>query len=376
MNESKTDLAIYMPFCGDGGVARVISNLIPVFLAKGLKIDLVLNQVGKSTILNKLPPEVEVVDLKATRFTLGESLKMLPKLINYLRKKQPKTLFSAIHTGPEIAIIAKHLAMVPTRVVVSERTNLSVDIKINNPLGTRIKSNLIPLAIRFLYPFADSIIAVSHGLARDLTTTAKLPLESIEVIYNPTISPQLSQKSQASVDHPWFTPGQPPVILGVGRLEQQKDFPTLIHAFAKVRQVQTSKLVILGNGKEKKKLLSLIDELDLKEDVAMLGFVENPYAYMAKSAVFVLSSAWEGFGNVLVEAMAVGTPVVSTNCPNGPEEILDNGKYGELVPVGDSQAMTEAILRVLSGEVKSVDSDWLEQFKLESVAQKYLDVLF
>ena len=203
----------------------------------------------------------------------------------------------------------------------------------------------------------------------------KLSLESIEVIYNPTITPELSQKSQESVDHPWFAPGEPPVVLGVGRLEQQKDFPTLIHAFAKVRQMQTAKLVILGSGREEKKLLSLVNELDLSEDVAMLGFVENPYAYMAKSAIFVLSSVWEGFGNVVAEALAAGAPVVSTNCPSGPAEILDNGKYGELVSVGDSQAMAEAILRVLLGEIKSVDSDWLEQFKLETVAQKYLDVL-
>ena len=202
-----------------------------------------------------------------------------------------------------------------------------------------------------------------------------MPLESIEVIYNPVITPQLSQKSQESVDHPWFAPGEPPVVLGVGRLEQQKDFPTLIHAFAKVRQMQTAKLVILGSGREEKKLLSLVNELELSEDVAILGFVENPYAYMAKSAIFVLSSVWEGFGNVVAEALAAGAPVVSTNCPSGPAEILDNGKYGELVSVGDSQAMAEAILRVLLGEIKSVDSDWLEQFKLETVAQKYLDVL-
>ena len=374
MNEAKTDLAIYLPFCGDGGVARVILNLIQVFLAKGLKVDLVLNQVGKSSMLDQLPPEVEVVDLKATRFTLGASLKMVPKLISYLRKKQPKTLLSATHTGPEIAIIAKYLAMVSTRVVISEHTNLSLDIKIGNPLGNQMKSNLIPIAIRFLYPFA-CITAASNGVALDLATTAKLPLESIEVIYNPVITPQLSQKSQESVDHPWFAPGEPPVVLGVGRLEQQKDFPTLIHAFAKVRQMQTAKLVILGSGREEKKLLSLVNELELSEDVAILGFVENPYAYMAKSAIFVLSSVWEGFGNVVAEALAAGAPVVSTNCPSGPAEILDNGKYGELVPVGDSQAMAEAILRVLLGEIKSVDSDWLEQFKLETVAQKYLDVL-
>ncbi len=370
MNDTKTDLGIYMPVFINGGVERVISNLISAFIAQGMKVDLVLNQGGQSSILKRLPPEVEIIDLKANQF-----FKYLPKLISYLREKRPKTLLAAVHKAPEIAIIAKYLAMVSTRVVISEHTNLSLDIKIGNPLGNQMKSNLIPIAIQFLYPLADSITAVSHGVARDLATTAKLSLESIEVIYNPTITPQLSQKSQESIGHPWFAPGQSPVVLGVGRLEQQKDFPTLIHAFAKVRQMQTAKLVILGSGREEKKLLSLVDELKLNEDVAMLGFVDNPYAYMAKSAVFVLSSAWEGFGNVIVEAMAVGTPVVSTNCPNGPEEILDNGKYGELVPVGDSQAMAEAILRVLLGEIKSVDSDWLEQFKLETVAQKYLDVL-
>ena len=370
MNEKKTDLAIYMPVFINGGVERVISNLIQAFIAKGLKIDLVLNQRNKSSMLDRLPPEVEIVDLKSNKF-----LKYLPKLINYLRRKRPKTLFAAIHKAPEIAIIATKLARVSTRVVVSERSNLSLDVQIGNPSGNQVKSNLIPLAIRFLYPLADDIIAVSHGVAQDLAMTAKLSLESIEVIYNPTITPELSTKSQEYLEHPWFAPGQLPVVLGVGRLEVQKDYPTLIRAFAKVRQAQPAKLVILGSGREEKKLLSLLDELELKEDVAMLGFVENPYAYMAKSAVFVLSSAWEGFGNVLVEAMALGTPVVSTNCPSGPEEILDNGKYGELVPVGDSQAMAKAILRVLSGEVKSVDSDWLEQFKQETVAQKYLDVL-
>ena len=369
MNDTKTDLGIYMPVFINGGVERVISNLISAFIAQGMKVDLVLNQGGQSSILKRLPPEVEIIDLKANQF-----FKYLPKLISYLREKRPKTLLAAVHKAPEIAIIAKYLAMVSTRVVISEQTNLSLDIKIGNPLGNQMKSNLIPIAIRFLYPFA-CITAASNGVALDLATTAKLPLESIEVIYNPVITPQLSQKSQESVDHPWFAPGEPPVVLGVGRLEQQKDFPTLIHAFAKVRQMQTAKLVILGSGREEKKLLSLVNELELSEDVAILGFVDNPYAYMAKSAIFVLSSAWEGFGNVVAEALAAGAPVVSTNCPSGPAEILDNGKYGELVSVGDSQAMAEPILRVLLGEIKSVDSDWLEQFKLETVAQKYLDVL-
>ncbi len=158
-------------------------------------------------------------------------------------------------------------------------------------------------------------------------------------------------------------------------MEKQKDFPSLIKAFAIVRKVQRARLVILGSGKDRQQLNNLVRELGLQDDVALIGFVDNPYAYLARSHVFVLSSAWEGFGNVIVESLALGMPVVSTNCPNGPAEILDNGKYGDLVSVGDSEAMAQAILRVLSGNSKSVEPEWLEQFTLASVTQQYLDVM-
>jgi glycosyltransferase involved in cell wall biosynthesis len=161
----------------------------------------------------------------------------------------------------------------------------------------------------------------------------------------------------------------------VGRLEIQKDFSTLIKAFASVRQVYACRLVILGQGREQQNLNRLIVELGIENDVAMLGFVENPYPYMVKSSMFVLPSLWEGFGNVIAEAMALGTPVVSTNCQSGPAEILDNGKYGWLVPVGDSKAMAEAIMKVRSGESKPVDADWLKNFTIETVSDQYLKVL-
>lgn len=317
MNPRKTDLAIYVRTFFNCGVDKIILNLIQGFIEKGLKVDLVLNRASKSSMLKELPSEVELIDLKADGFS-----KYLPKLIQYLREKRPKTLLSAGHTSSEIAIIAKRLAFVSTKVVVSEHSNLSFETQTGDPLGNRFKSRLIPLAVRLLYPFANGIIAVSNGVGRDLAMTAKLPLESIETIYNPTITPQLLKASQESLEHPWFAPGQPPVILGVGRLEPQKDFSSLIHAFAKVRKVQPAKLMILGSGREEKKLNSLIQELGLEEDVAMPGFVNNPYSYMAKARVFVLSSIWEGLPTVLIEALAVGVPVVSTNCPSGPEEIL------------------------------------------------------
>jgi len=370
MTTNQTDLAIYVRTFFDCGVDRIIVNLTQGFIAKGLKVDIVLNRASEATMLQELPAEVELVDLKEDRL-----FRYLPKLIQYLRKKQPKSLLSAGHTSSEVAILAKRLAGVSTKVVVSEHSQLSLETRTGDPLGNRMKSRLIPMAVRFLYPFANGIIAVSHGVAQDLAETAKLPLESIEVIYNPTIMPSLVEASGESVEQGWFSGDQPPVILAVGRLEPQKDLPTLIRAFAQVRRVQPAKLMILGSGQEKSKLKGLIQELGLEEDVEMPGFVSNPYAYMAKASVFVLSSMWEGLPTVLIEALAVGVPVVSTDCPSGPAEILDGGKYGELVPVGECGAIAEAILRVLSGQKKAVDSDWLDQFTLARATERYVEAL-
>jgi glycosyltransferase involved in cell wall biosynthesis len=212
---------------------------------------------------------------------------------------------------------------------------------------------------------------VSQGVAKNLVDMG-LPSEKIEVIYNPIVTPELSEKLQESLNHPWFLPGQPPVILGVGRLQKQKDFPTLIHAFAKVRQQQPLRLMILGEGSERSNLESLVQELGIAKDVVFPGFVANPYAYMAQAAVLVLSSAWEGFGNVLVEALAAGTPIVSTDCESGPAEILANGQYGKLVPVGNAEDMAKAIAAILED---TPDGEVLKQraneFSLEKALTKY-----
>ena len=180
-------------------------------------------------------------------------------------------------------------------------------------------------------------------------------------------------------DHPWFAPGAPPVILGAGRLTEQKDFPTLIRAFALVRKKHPARLMILGEGEERSKLETLVQELGLEKEVSLPGFVDNPYKYMKRAAVFVLSSRWEGFPNVLVEAMALGTPVVSTDCPNGPAEILENGKWGELVPVGETQSLASAVLRTLDRvdvvRVKGA-AERADQFRVESIIREYFCALF
>ncbi|MGE0681501.1 MAG: glycosyltransferase [Candidatus Binatia bacterium] len=177
--------------------------------------------------------------------------------------------------------------------------------------------------------------------------------------------------------HPWFTPSSPPVILSVGRLAKQKDFPTLLRAFARVRATRRARLMILGEGRKRKHLECLIKTLGIADDVALPGFVLNPFPYMARAAVFVLSSAWEGLPGALVEAMACGCPVVSTNCPSGPAEILDEGTYGPLVPVGDETALARAILTVLGS---SITTEKLRarafQFSIDRVADRYLEILF
>jgi glycosyltransferase involved in cell wall biosynthesis len=189
------------------------------------------------------------------------------------------------------------------------------------------------------------------------------------------LNPDVFEKAKDPIEYPWFSPGEPPVILGVGRLEEQKDFPNLIRAFAQVRKAYTARLVILGYGQDKQMLEDLVCELGLKEDVAFLGAVNNPYAYMSRSSLFVLSSKYEGLPTVLIEAMALGTPIVSTNCPNGSSDILKNGEYGELVNVGDSEALAEAILKALNDQRKQIPKSWLEQFTLSHVLPQYLEAL-
>jgi glycosyltransferase involved in cell wall biosynthesis len=216
---------------------------------------------------------------------------------------------------------------------------------------------------------------VSQGAAEDLARLG-LPSERIKVIYNPVVTPELFEKANQPVDHPWFEPGSPPVILGVGRLEKQKDFPTLIRSFAQVQQQHSARLMILGEGKERPYLEALVQELGLGENVALPGFVSNPYAYMARAAVFVLSSLFEGLPTVLIEALAVGTSVVSTNCESGPAEILVNGQYGNLVAVGDFNGIARAIISTL--EFPS-ESEALRrraaEFSLEKALTQYRQVL-
>jgi len=362
----KNRVALFLPSLRGGGAEKVMVNLARGFVERGLQVDLVLAK-AEGPYLSQVPPEVRVVDLGARRV-----LYSLPGLVRYLRQERPQAMLSTLSHANIITLWAKKLARVSTRLVVREANTISMETT-NVPT---LKGKLMPHLIRIFYPWADTIVANSRGVAEDLMKLTGLSPDNIKVIYNPVVTPELFVKAEEPLDHPWFGPGEPPVILGVGRLTKQKDFPTLIRAFALVRKERPARLMILGEGEERPNLEALVRELGLEEDVALPGFVENPYKYMKRAAVFVLSSRWEGLPTVLIEAMALGTPVVATDCPSGPAEILEGGKWGRLVPVGDINALSESILAALEGAhpTKGVGSS-LSTFTLESVIEQYLVVL-
>ena len=340
-------------------------NLATGFIQHGFEVDLVLAKAW-GPHLWKVPSTVRVVDLGASG-----TLQSLPKLTQYLRREQPYALLAAMHYANEIAVLAKRLAGVSTQIIVTEHNTLSHSI--NQLKGLR--RHLIPLAVKHLYPLADHIVTVSQGARDDLQQWINPSGATVKAIYNPVITDDLYQKAAIAVDHPWFQEGEPPVILGVGKLQRQKDFPMLIRAFAQVRSQQPCRLAILGWGSDQTELEGLIADLGLAEDAALLGYVDNPYAYMARARVFALSSAWEGLPTVLIEAMALGVPVVSTNCKSGPEEILNQGEFGALVPVGDSNAMAQSILAVLQGKHPGVHKEWLKQFEIQGSFEQYLKLM-
>jgi glycosyltransferase involved in cell wall biosynthesis len=365
VHEEMPRIALFLRYLGGGGADQMMVNLAEGFAKHGAKVDLILGDAW-GPHLWKVPPEVQLINLNAKT---GASV--LFKLVQYLKQVQPQALLSTLHYNNEMVLLAKRLAGVPTRIVVREANTPSEEARNLKQL----KKQITPVLMRHLYPWADGIVAVSQGVADDIAEVTKISVDRMQVIYNPSVTPQISEKAKEPLDHPWFAPGEPPVILGVGKLQKQKGFPTLIRAFDKVRQARSARLMILGWGPDRPELEALVQALGLEADVAMPDHIKNPYPYMARSAVFVLSSAWEGLPNVLIEALAVGVPVVSTDCRSGPSEILAQGKYGELTPVGDSEAMAAAILRVLAGETRQVNREWLKQFQLEAATRQYMDAL-
>jgi glycosyltransferase involved in cell wall biosynthesis len=309
----------------------------------------------------------------------AKQLPQLPGLARYLRAERPAALFAAMPVPNLLAIWARRLAGVPTRVLVSERNTLSAMIGGSR----RWRDRHLPALLGHAYRLADGIVAVSDGVADDLARRSGLPRGRITTVYNPVVTPELAALAAQPVAHRWFVPGAPPVVLGVGSLSPRKDFTTLVRAFARLRVERECRLVILGQAATPKKteeqraeLMALAGGLRVAADVDLPGFVANPFAYMARAAVFVLSSVFEGLPGALIQALACGTPVVSTDCPSGPAEILAGGRFGALVPVGDDRALAAAIAATLERPIAAATLQArATMFSVDRAVDRYLDLM-
>ncbi len=367
---NKKKLSIFLPGLYGGGAERILLNLAEGFLNRGLLVDIVLAQ-NEGAFAKQIPYKARLVPLRGSMRSSHRTLTALPALVKYLKREHPDVLLTALH-GNIIAVWAKLLAGIPMKLVLSEHNTFSMTTG-NMPAWSKWMNTML---VKWFYPKADEIVAVSQGVADDLAHAVKLNRQKIKVIYNPVINDTLFIKANRHPLHPWFNGKHLPVVIAVGRLTRQKDFPTLLKAFRTVADNVDARLIILGEGEDRESLLKCIHELNLEENVSLPGFVDNPYAFLAHSSVFVLSSKWEGLPTVLVEAMACGLPVISTDCPSGPREILKDGKFGRLIPVGDTAALTSAILDGINGKIPFAPEEGWQEFTVKRTVDQYLSLLF
>ena len=386
MSKTQRRISIFLAGLYGGGAERTMLNLAEGLARRGYLVDLVLAEAA-GPYLAEIPSSVRLVVLNTRPRRAARTLGSLPALARYLRRERPEALLSALHHANIVALWAWRLTAfcsrngVPAngtglrgtahRIVIAEQNTFSLW---SQQLPAHYRWLFLRL-VRSFYPWADDIVAVSEGTADDLAQAARMSRERIRVIYNPVVTPELRRKARESLEHPWFMTGQPHVVLAAGRLVAQKDFATLIRAFRKVREVHPVRLLILGEGEERPALEALIGQLGLEQEVSLPGFVANPYAYMAHASLFVLSSRWEGLPTVLIEALYCGLPVVATDCPSGPREILQGGRHGQLVPVGDVDALAQAIERALVEPAPAPPRESWIPFEVEGVVDQYISVL-
>ncbi|RDV37395.1 glycosyltransferase [Bradymonadaceae bacterium TMQ3] len=346
MSSTKSTIAgsrilLYIPSLRGGGAERSMINLARGLMAAGATVELVTS-IAESDYAAELPDALTLHTLGVRRVA-----RVIPRLAQLIRRRKPDLIISRLYRANLVMMAAAALARssAPRILIVDNTTSVEMAQAAHTPRG-RLTNRIDQSLMHRLYPRAFKVVVVSRGSADDLKRLIDLPEACVEVIYNPVEIDHIRQKAAEPVEHPWLSENLP-LLMTAGRLSAQKDHPTLIRALHRLNQARQTRLMIFGQGPDHDALKALIDELDLHERVALMGFTPNPFPYMARADAFVLSSAWEGLGNVLIEAMAVGTPVASTDCPHGPAELLDHGRFGPLTPVGDPEALARAIEELL-----------------------------
>jgi len=370
--DKKPLIVFFHPYFSDGGVERTNIGLSKELIKKGYEVSFVTINPSDHFIdeVHKLGIEFVVLPAKTT-------FASQPALVKWLRSKN-KAVDSVVVISCQYYVNILCLLFRPfwgqnVRHILSERNHLD-EFKINQH---GLKQKLIRWLVPVLYRYAEKVIANSAELAGDLE---KITGRDVSVIYNPTLNSRLLKLAEEPVTEGWFEGAKHPIILAAGRLSPQKDFATLIRAFAKLRETHEASLVILGDGAEKVHLNELIKSHNVQSSVIMPGFVENPYKFMKSADLFVLSSVYEGLPNVLIEALAIGTNVVSTACKSGPAEVLNKGAFGQMVPVGDYQSMSAAMKWAIENSIEASEmtkksAQSLKKYKPAVVVMKLMELL-
>lgn len=348
-----------------GGAERACLRLAGGMAAAGRSVNLVLVK-GQGAYLGDVPGGVNLTVLDCQRVW-----RAIPALAAHLRRTRPHAVLSALTHMNVATLAAATLSGIGARVVVSERNQISAKARDAKGAWGRALYHATPLA----YCAAHTVVAVSGGVAADLARFARLAPRRIRVIHNPVFSDDVETRAAKEPEHPWFLRNHPPIVLAVGRLHRQKGFDTLIRAFTMARAEVDCRLVILGEGAEREALQRQGEQSGLAYDIDLPGFCANPFALMARAGAFVLSSRWEGFPNALIEAMACGAPVIATDCPSGPNEIL-HGAVAPLVPVDDAEALARALVATLRQRPDTdVTRARAREFSVPAAVERYLQVL-
>lgn len=356
---------MFLPSLDGGGAERVVLTLAETLANRGFAVDLLVAQ-RTGAYAQSVPASVRVID-----FGSRSVMRAVPALMAYLRRNRPSALLSTLAHANIAAIIATRLSRTATRVVVREAN----DVALYRLGSVSLRRRVLPYFMRALYGRADAVVSVSDGVAEGLAELLDMRRQDIRVIPNPVDTRRVVELARTPAEHPWLAEDVP-VVLAIGRLTEQKDYPTLLRAFAQASTQRSARLIVLGEGEEREALEQLAKSLGISDRVCLPGFVANPFSYMARARIFVLASRWEGLPNTLLEALACGCPVVATDCPSGPAEILDGGEYGRLVPAGEPAALAAAILDALDeAPERAVLMRRASEYDLPRIADRYLAVL-
>ena len=351
-----------------GGAEKMVFTLLPEFINAGYLVDLVLVK-RSGDLLSEVDSRVNIISLGK-----DHGSRAVFSLIKYFREASPDIFISNLTHLNNVSLIAKCLSRSGAKLIVTEHSTISI-----NNLKKGGKEGMSVRLSRILYPLADKVVVVSKGSARDLIETLRINPAKVAVIYNPINIDKIHKLMNEENHDDWFIQKTTPVLLAVGRLVKEKNYSFMFEVFKQVREKRSVRLIILGEGEERPFLENRIRELGLQDFIRMPGNKENPYSYMANADIMLCTSLYEGFNIALAESLACGTPIISVDCPYGPAEILEDGKYGTLIPMGDSDSMAKAIIEGIDKSDKLPSKERLYQrardFSVEKIFLDYQELI-